>query len=234
MKNTLLIATILVHSAAFAAQPALSPAHVKNKLTDNTIVLFMSDNGGLSSPARGGKIDTQNLPLSCGKGSLREGGIHEPMIVKWPGVTKPGSSCNDYLIIEDFFPTILELAGTKHSKPVDGVSFVPMIKGKTGISKHRPLFWHYPNIWGDQNLVGYGPSSAVRLDDWKYIFYHDPGKKIREELFNIRKDIGETKNLAAANPKKMKELRAILKQHLVNVDAQMPADKKTRKIIEIP
>jgi arylsulfatase A-like enzyme len=183
----------------------------------------MSDNGSING----------NRPLSCGKGSPREGGIREPMVVKWPGVTKPGAAWDDYLIIEDFFPTILEMAGTKPAKPVDGVSFVPMIKGETGNARTRPLFWHTPNNWGPQNL-GYGPCSAVRLGDWKYIFYHNPGQKIREELFNIREDIGETKNLVTANPEKRKELSATLKQYLKTVNAQIPTDKKTGKLIEIP
>ena len=82
--------------------------------------------------------------------------------------------------------------------------------------------------------AGYGPSSAVRLGDWKYIFYHDPGKNFREELFNIHEDIGETKNLAEAKPEKLKELRQALKDYLAKVDAQMPIDKKTKKLIEIP
>ncbi|MCX6997387.1 MAG: alpha-L-fucosidase [Kiritimatiellaeota bacterium] len=80
----------------------------------------------------------------------------------------------------------------------------------------------------------YGPGSAVRLGDWKYIFYHDPGCKVREELFNIREDIGETKNLTGLNPEKLKELRKVLRDHLVKVDGQMPSDKNTGKRIEIP
>ena len=205
----------------------------RNKLADNTVILFMSDNGGLSVHGRGGKPDTHNLPLSRGKGSTREGGIREPMLAKWPGVTKPGSVCDDYLIIEDFFATILELAGTQPAKPVDGVSFVPMLKGVSGTSKDRPLFWHQPNNWGPQTL-GYGPCSAVRLGDWKYIFYYNPGQKIREELFNLRDDIGETKNLAQTNPEKRKELATALKNYLKQVDGQRPTDKRTGTIIEIP
>ncbi len=205
----------------------------KNKLSDNTIILFMSDNGGLTQQARGGKSEIHNLPLSCGKGSIREGGIREPMLVKWPGVTQAGSTCADSLIIEDFFTTILEMAGTKPAKPVDGISFVPLLKGKTGTSANRPLFWHQPNNWGPQNL-GYGPSSAVRLGDWKYIFYHHPGQKVREELFNLREDIGETHNLAESNPEKRQQLATVLKDYLKNVDAQMPTDKITGKLIGIP
>jgi arylsulfatase A-like enzyme len=205
----------------------------KNKLAENTVVFFMSDNGGLSNQGRGGKPDTHNLPLSRGKGSPREGGIREPMLVKWPGVTQPGSLCNDTVIIEDFFTTILEIAGTRPAQPVDGVSFVPLLKGESGISKDRPLVWHQPNNWGTQTF-GYGASSAVRINDWKYIFYHNPGQKVREELFNLREDIGETNNLVEIHLEKRKELRKILKDYLTKVDAQMPTDKKTSKLIEIP
>jgi arylsulfatase A-like enzyme len=204
----------------------------KNQLADNTVILFMSDNGGITA-GRGGKAETQNLPLSRGKGALREGGIREPMIVKWPGVTKPGSVCADYLIIEDFFPTILEMAGTKAEKPVDGISFVPLLKGEAG-SAERPLLWHQPNNWGSGSGIGYGSGSAVRLGDWKYIFYHNPAQKVREELFNLREDIGETNNLAAANPAKLAEMRKLLKECLVKNDAQMPTDKKTKTVITVP
>lgn len=208
----------------------------KNKLVDNTVILFMSDNGGLTA-GRGGKPETQNLPLSRGKGALREGGIREPMIVKWPGVTKPGSVCPDYLIIEDFFPTILEMAGIKAEKPVDGISIIPLLKGTPGSAHEaagRPLLWHQPNNWGSGSGIGYGSGSAVRLGDWKYIFYHNPAQKVREELFNLREDIGETKNLATTNPAKLAEMRKLLKECLIKNDAQMPTDKKTKKLIEVP
>jgi arylsulfatase A-like enzyme len=205
----------------------------KNKLEDNTVILFVSDNGGLSNHGRGGKPETHNLPLSCGKGSLREGGIRVPMLVKWPGVTKSGATCGESLIIEDYFPTIMELAGTKSVKPVDGLSFVPLLKGEPRASKDRPLVWHQPNNWGPKN-PGYGPSSAVRVGNWKYIFYHNPAQKTREELFNIEDDIGETNNLAATNPDKLKELRTLLKNSLAKADAQMPVDKQTKQPIAIP
>ena len=93
----------------------------------------MSDNGGLASESgwRDGKLHTQNYPLNSGKGSTYEGGIREPMIVSWPGVVAPGSKCNNYLLIEDFYPTILEMAGVKNYQtvqPLDGISFIPLLK----------------------------------------------------------------------------------------------------------
>ena len=104
----------------------------KNGEADNTIIIFMSDNGGLASTSewRDGPLYTQNYPLHSGKGSLCEGGIREPMIVSWPGIAKPNTRCDKYLLIEDFYPTILEMAGVKDYKtvqPIDGISFVPLL-----------------------------------------------------------------------------------------------------------
>lgn len=121
------------------------------KLADNTVVLFMSDNGGLSTtPARGGKAWTHNLPLKAGKGSVYEGGIREPMLVRWPRVVKPGAVSDQYVIIEDFFPTILDIAGVR--KPLlvqktDGVSFLPILKNPAFRDDKRILVWHHPNRW---------------------------------------------------------------------------------------
>src|SRR6185312_13424490 len=103
----------------------------KNDLTKNTIIIFMSDNGGYSHPPREGKDNTQNYPLRGGKGSLYEGGVREPMMVKWNGITKPGSINNQYMVIQDFYPTLLDMAGIKNYKSVqaiDGKSIVPYLK----------------------------------------------------------------------------------------------------------
>ena len=109
--------------------------HLKEKnLMDNTIILFMSDNGGLSVHSRGGEPHTHNKPLSSGKGSIHEGGIRVPMIVKWPGVTIPGSTNDNYLIIEDFYPSILEMAGVEDpptDQTVDGKSFTRLLKNNS-------------------------------------------------------------------------------------------------------
>ena len=125
----------------------------RHGLSDETIVLFMSDNGGLSAVGRGGKPHTHNAPLSSGKGSAHEGGVRVPMIAHWPGVTKAGTVCEQPVLIEDFFPSILQLAGVRDIEQVggviDGQSFVPLLKGEHDKSRdNRPLFWHYPNHWG--------------------------------------------------------------------------------------
>ena len=171
--------------------------------------------------------NTHNKPLSSGKGSIHEGGIREPMIVKWPGKVKANSTNDNYLIIEDFFPTILEMAGIpiyETVQKIDGKSFVPLLSNpKSNRTNERPLFWHYPNEWGPKG-PGIGAFSAVRLGDWKLIYYH-----LNEnfELFNIAEDIGESNNLANTNIPKVKALSAVLTSYLKEVDAQLPSHKKT-------
>lgn len=208
--------------------------HLKEKKIDkNTIILFMSDNGGLSAVARGGKPHTHNKPLSSGKGSVHEGGIREPMIVKWPGTVQPGTETDQFVIIEDYFPSILEMAGIDHYKTVqkyDGISFIPILEGNKQNDPERPLFWHYPNEWGPKG-PGIGATSTVRKGDWKLIYYHD---KENFELFNIRKDIGEHNNLTDSNPEKVKELAGVLTDYLKSVNAQMPKHKKTGKPVAYP
>ena len=202
----------------------------KYDLADQTVILFMSDNGGLASEPgwRDGMPHTQNAPLNRGKGSAYEGGIREPMLVKWPGVVKPGVVCDKPLIIEDFYPTILEMAGITDYKTVqhiDGVSFVPMLKETGDTFKGRKLFWHYPNLWGNTG-PGIGSTSVVRNGDWKLVYYYETGKK---ELFNIRTDIGEKDDCASRNPKLVHKLSGELGKYLRSVNAQRPSFKKTGK-----
>lgn len=204
-----------------------------NNIADNTIILLMSDNGGLSAVARDGIPHTHNLPLSSGKGSAHEGGIREPMIVKWSKNVEPNSQCDEYVMIEDFFPSILQLAGVDEYntvQQVDGESFVPLLKQEVQVGKDRALFWHYPNNWGPTG-PGIAAFSTVRLNDWKLIYYHSDRSF---ELFNISKDIGETTNLASQEAEKLKELAAVLSDYLISVKAQMPIDKETGKVVEWP
>lgn len=202
-------------------------------MTDNTVIMFMSDNGGLSAHARGGEPHTHNKPLSSGKGSMREGGIREPMLVKWPGKVEAGSISDYQIIIEDFYPTILQIAGldsVNTVQKIDGESFLSVLKGEEEYQGIRPLFWHYPNEWGPDG-PGIGAASTIRKGDWKLIYYHASRKM---ELFNLRDDIGETTNLFTENPEKARELAEDLTHHLKDADAQMPKDKQTGKQIEFP
>ena len=204
------------------------------KIGDNTIILFMSDNGGLSAVQRDGEKHTHNAPLNSGKGSIYEGGIRVPMIVKWPNITVPNSENKIPVIIEDFFPSLLEMAGVKELKTVqtvDGLSFVPALKTPDKNTAYdRPLFWHYPNDWGPEG-PGIGSYSAIRKGDWKLIYFHHDQ---HFELFNLKKDIGEKNNRIGTEQQRAITLAQILTEHLIKVKAQMPRIKTTQKNIPWP
>ncbi|MGM9478523.1 sulfatase [Pedobacter sp. GSP4] len=209
--------------------------YLKEKNIDkNTIIIFMSDNGGFSQAPRAGKPHTQNLPLKAGKGSVYEGGIREPMLVKWPGVVKPATSTDHYLIIEDFFPTILEMAKAKSYKtvqPVDGISFSRLLKNNRLSHDTRPLIWHFPNKWIADDDAGINYRSAIRQGNWKLIYNMKSGSK---ELYNLKDDIGEEHDLSVKYPDKTMQLAKLLSQQLKSYGAQMPVYKKSGKTVPMP
>jgi arylsulfatase A-like enzyme len=179
-------------------------------MSDRTIVIFFSDNGGLAT-AEG--MPTSNAPLRAGKGWLYEGGVREPLIIKWPGVTHPGAVCRVPVISTDFYPTLLEMAGlpARPAQHRDGLSLAPLIKtGK--VPERQALFWHYPHY---SNQGGH-PGCAVRAGDWKLLRFFEDN---RLELYNLRDDLGERHNLAAAVPEKAKELSALLDGFLRDTSA---------------
>ena len=186
-------------------------------VADNTIVIFMSDNGGLSTVPR--EAPTSNLPLRAGKGWLYEGGIREPMIIKWPGVVKAGGVCSEPVTSTDFYPTMLDMAGMrlKHKQHVDGVSLVPLLRGQ-GRLERKAIYWHYPHYHGSGNR----PSGAVRAGDYKLIEWYENGAV---ELYNLREDISEEKDLAKKMPEKAAELKAMLAKWRKQVNARMPASE---------
>ena len=181
-------------------------------LRENTIVIFTSDNGGLSTSEG---WPTSNLPLRGGKGWMYEGGIREPLLVRWPAVVKPGSVVNTPVSSPDFFSTLLEVAGAKPQpgQTLDGTSLVPLLKG--GTLPERALFWHYPH-YGNQ---GGAPSAAVRRGDWKLIEWPEDN---RAELFNLATDLGEQTDLAAKEPQRVAQLRAELAGWQKQVGAKFP------------
>ncbi|MEO8414808.1 MAG: sulfatase [Ginsengibacter sp.] len=209
----------------------------KKGVDKNTIIIFMSDNGGLDHHERGGPVNTHNYPLKSGKGSVYEGGIREPMIVKWIGVAKPNTVNNNPVIIDDFFPSILEMAGVKQGKIIqklDGQSFVAYLKNTQLMEKERPLIFHYPNKWtnlrANENLaINY--FSAIRLGKWK-LLYNMRNEKF--ELYDLSKDIREGNNLANENPAEVKKLATLLGKTLKDRGAQMPVDKATGKAVPFP
>jgi len=189
-------------------------------LSDNTVVIFMSDNGGLSTSEG---HPTSNLPLRAGKGWLYEGGIREPMMIKWPGVAKPGTVCDVPVISTDFYPTMLEMAGLPWRKEqhVDGASLVPLLM-QEGSLRDRALYWHYPH-YGNQ---GGSPGAVIREGDWKLIEFFEDG---HVELYNLREDIGEKNNLGAAMPGKAQELADKLHAWQKSVDARFPSPNPAPK-----
>jgi arylsulfatase A len=194
-------------------------------LEDNTIIFFMSDNGGMAvmngTPkfeATKNKLDarasTSNLPLRGAKGWLYEGGIRVPMIVKWPKEGKKGVVCDEPLISVDFYPTILEMVGAKDKiKDVDGKSFTRLVKGKK--MDRGPIYWHFPHY---SNHGMQSPGGAIRDGDYKLLEYFENGTV---QLFNLRDDIGEQNDLSKIEVQKVKELTAKLHQWRKDVDAQM-------------
>ncbi|MEQ8789222.1 MAG: sulfatase [Pirellulaceae bacterium] len=183
------------------------------KLADNTVVIFMSDNGGLSTSEG---HPTSNLPLRAGKGWMYEGGIREPMIVRAPGVTEPGSVCDSPVISTDFYPTMLELGGLPlvEQQHVDGRSFAPLLRGES--QDRGAMFWHYPH-YGNQ---GGSPSAAIRDGDWKLIEFFEDG---RHELYHLADDLGEQQDLAAKQPERVKEMAARLHAWQKETGAVFPA-----------
>lgn len=197
--------------------------HIKRLgIEENTILIFMSDNGQPKQaiacpPLRGHKI------------SAYESGIRVPLLLKMPGVTKAGSTCKTPVIIEDIYPTILDMASVDNAikirDKIDGISFMPLLEGKKMKNKNRALFWHFPHIYDSS------PYSIIRKGDWKLIFYYDTQKP---ELYNLKEDLSEKMNLAEQNPKKCDELRAELRAYLQHVNAGIPISKKTNKPVALP
>ena len=177
------------------------------KIADQTVFIFTSDNGGLLGP-------TSNKPLRSGKGYAYEGGIRVPFIVRWPGVTKPGSESNVPVTSVDIFPTIVKAAGQALPKgrEIDGKDLKPVLAGTGGLDR-TAIYWHFPHYRHRP-----GPYSIIRDGDWKLIkWYEGP-----VSLFNLKDDLGESDDLAEKMPDRVKQLDNTLMAHLKNVDAKIP------------
>jgi len=196
------------------------------KLADNTVLIFTSDNGGVGGYVRegikkAGEV-TDNAPLRSGKGSLYEGGTRVPFVVRWPGIIKPGSVCETPAIHVDIFPTFLELAAAPKPRQVlDGESLVKLFRDPQAKLQRDAIFQHFPGYLGaGADSWRTTPVSLVQSGDWKLMEFLEDG---RLELYNLRHDIGESKNLAGENPGKAKELHARLAAWRAEVKAPMPA-----------
>ena len=195
-------------------------------LTDNTIVVFFSDNGGVA------KV-TDMAPLRGYKGTYYEGGIREPFFVKWPGVVRPGSTCAEPVIGVDLFPTFCEMTGAKlpQAQVQDGLSLVPLLKGQTQALPERALFWHFPaylqaggSVEGVESrdpLFRTRPCSVIRQGPWKLHQYFEDGGL---ELYHLTNDLAETRNLAQSHPEKTQELLQRLKRWQEKVKAPIPTE----------
>ena len=177
----------------------------KNKLTDNTFILFTSDNGGLHG----------NVPLRATKGTPYEGGVRVPFIVRWKGKVKPGTVCDVPVISADILPTICQVVGAQLPRaPLDGVSLVPLLTGKKSTLDRDALYWHFPQFRGKIH-----PHSAVRVGDWKLIWYYTDKEP---ELFNLKNDLSEKNNLAKEYPEKVMELKARIDRFNKDTGALVP------------
>ena len=185
-------------------------------LAGNTVVLFTSDNGGLCTHAKPDGGPTSNRPLRSGKGWCYEGGIRVPLIVRAPGRVKPGSECRVPAITNDFYPTLLEMAGVPlmPHQHCDGVSLAPVLRGSRSLDREA-IYWHYPH-YGNQ---GGTPGASVRCGDYKLIEFFEDG---RIELYNLREDICEQNDLAEKMPDEAARLRAMLHNWQRSVQAAIP------------
>ena len=191
-------------------------------LADNTIIVFVSDNGGNMYDEVDGTTPTNNAPLRVGKGNAYEGGTRAPCIVVWPDELEPDSQCDEIVSTVDFYPTLLEMAGLppKPKQHVDGVSFVPALKGQ-GRLHREAVFCHFPHyVPATQNR----PCTWVRKGDWKLLrFYGEgPNRGHGFELYNLKDDIGERNNLADRMPMKVAELNALIDRFVKDTGALVP------------
>lgn len=192
------------------------------KLEDNTIVVLFSDNGGLSTKAKPGP--TNNDPLRAGKGWLYEGGLRVPLIVRLPGKVQPGSVSDQVALSCDVLPTLLDLVGLplQPNHHIDGRSLAPVLLGKLNFLPARPIFWHYPHYHGST----WAPGAAMRDGDWKLIQF-DHYRQL--ELFNLKDDISESRNLAAAEPDRLRSMQQQLAKWQSETGAVFATPNNMRK-----
>lgn len=204
-------------------------------ILDNTFVLFLSDNGGLAASSywRAGALHTQNAPLKSGKGSLHEGGVRVPMIVRLPEGQSQGLRLSTPVQIEDVFPTLVELVGGKDVQPKasewDGESLMPLLREGAPLTP-RPQVWHYPHRWGLDG-PGIDFASAIRLGEWKLVHHYATGK---QELYNLSVDLSEQNDLSTELSDKRRELANLLTEKLKAMQAQRPSFKATGELAPWP
>jgi len=192
------------------------------KIADDTIIIFMSDNGGNMYNEVEGTTPTNNYPLRGGKGNIYEGGSHVPCIIAWPGVVRPATKCDELISSVDFYPTMLEMAGIdkKDGQLFDGISIVPAIREGARL-KREAIFCHFPHYVPATNNL---PGTYVRKGPWKLIRSYGEGvdRSNGYELYNLVEDVGEKNNLAQKLPGKVAELDRLIDKFLADTGALVP------------
>jgi arylsulfatase A-like enzyme len=202
------------------------------QVADNTIVVFTSDNGGFSYPPRNSDPPgydaipaTSNAPLRSGKASNYEGGTRVPCLVAWPGKAKAGASAAFFSSV-DWFPTLLAMTGTvpEALPELDGLNQLPAIVGEQAV--RDTVFVHFPHgsEAQERNIPGFWPATWVRRGDWKLIRFYarNDDRTDRLELYDLKDDVGETKNLAADKPELVSELSGLIDRFLTQTEAVVP------------
>lgn len=203
-------------------------AHLSSRgLDQNTVVIFTSDNGGLIGVRdyQGEQIPvTDNTPLRSGKGSLYEGGIRVPLVVRWPGVTPAGVACDEPVVSMDLYETLRSALApeVKEGQAVDGLDLAPVLKDPAGKLARSALYFHYPHYYETTT-----PVSAVRSGDWKLLEYLEDG---RAELFNLRDDESEQSDVSAGRPEVVAKLKGQLHDWRESVKAQMPTKNPNYRV----
>jgi arylsulfatase A-like enzyme len=244
----------------------------RHGIAENTLVVFFSDNGGLSNHTRNVtgtyttpdgasarfERDRHNTPLKGGKGSAYEGGVRVPMIVSWAGRSPdnpavnarlpiaPGSVSNRPVISDDLLPTLIGAAGLAeagHSiRGIDGVDLSPLLIGDDAAHADRAIYIHYPHQWYRDIGVGLGiePFTAMRKGAWKLIYFYGDGYEDGEgldpvfELYDLRQDVGETRDLAQSRPDVVHSMAREMYDWMVEVGAQTPVSKATNQPVPLP
>jgi arylsulfatase A-like enzyme len=206
----------------------------------NTVIVFTSDNGGLSAHSRGAAPDgrtkhAHTAPLRSGKGSAYEGGIRVPFVAAGPGIAPRAAADATPVIGTDLYPTLIALAGASvpAGRATDGVDLSPVLRGAARVPERAFLF-HQPHAWGPEG-PGIEPFSAIRVGDWKLIWFHDdlgPGERI--QLFDVVRDPGEADDRSSSQPAKRAELIERLGQALQDAGAQMPVDRARGSAVACP
>ena len=199
-------------------------------IAENTIIIFASDNGGLSAHARGGKPHIHNAPLRSGKGSAYEGGVRVPFMVAWPGITDQPTRTNTPTIAMDINATILEMAGVDGANQPDSESLVNVLSGEGNLLRDLPLVWHMPHQWGASG-PGIEPFTSIRLENYKCYYFHD-GPRV--ELYDLATDLSEQNDLIDTNPQVARRCLEEMGKWFAATGAQLSLNKQSGEPITHP